>query len=160
MIYERTKNKGILISIFIFSILSSLAILFTPFKIHQGSTSIHYWFFSGIGYHQDYILMFALPVLIISLVLIIIPIFNLIFKKQFSTVEVRRMRRYSIIGSVMGLLISILVIIFTPSLLPGTNSFTVTVGYPYVYFAFILILTDVTLRKKNTSKLFSEITTE
>ena len=160
MIYERTKNKGILISIFIFSILSSLAILFTPFKIFRGSTSTYYWFFSGIGFHQDYVIMFVFPLLTISLVLIIIPIFNLTFKKQFSSTDPRKMRRYSIIGSVMGLLISILVIIFTPSLLPGTNSFTVTVGYPYVYFAFILILTDVTLRKKNISKLFSEITTE
>lgn len=159
MTYERVKNKGIFISIFVFSIISSLAILFTPFKIYRGATTI-YWFLSGIDFDKGYVIVILLPLFIICMLLIVIPLYVLAFGKQFSSTAIRNMRIMSLSGSVMGIISSIVVMYFTTRMLPGTTSYTVTIGFPYVYFVLIIILSAVALSEKNRAKLFSEITTE
>ncbi len=159
MSYEKTINKKLLISIFIFSIICSLAILFTPFKIYRGGTTI-YWFLSGIDFDKGYVIATILPLFIICMLLIIIPLYVLSFREHFSSVAIRNMRRMLLSGSVMGIISSIVVMYFTTRMLPGTASYTVTVGFPYVYFILIIILSAVALSEKNRAKLFSEITTE
>lgn len=156
MSYEKSKSNGIFISIFVFSIISSLAILFTPFKIYRGGTTV-YWFLSGIDFDRGYVIAIVLPLFIICMLLILIPLYVLAFGKQFSSVALRNMRRMSLSGSVMGIILSAGVMYFTPAMFPGTTSYTVTVGFPYLYFILIIILSAVALSKKNLPKIFSEV---
>ena len=157
MIYERTKNKGIFISIFIFSIINSLAILFAPYKIHSAGLR-NYLFLSGIGFHPEYAIAIVLPLFLVIMSLILIPLSLLTYRKQFTSIALRNMRRLSLSGSVMGIILSVVVMyFFNRNVFPGINRYTVIVGLPYVYFILIIILSAVALSKKNIPKLFSEI---
>lgn len=160
MIYERTKNKGIFISIFIFSIICSLAILFAPYKIHSAGVSF-YLFFSGIGFHPKYAIDIILPLFIVIMSLILIPLSFLTFGKQHTSIALRTLRIMSLSGSALGIILSGLVTyFFNRNVSPGINRYTVIVGLPYVYFILIIILSAVALSKKNIPKLFSEIENE
>ncbi len=156
LIYEKTKYNSIFISLFIFSIISSLAILFAPFKIHS-SGLMSYVFLSGIGFHPEYAIAIILHLFIIIMSLILIPLSILTFRKQFSSVALRNMRRMSLSGSVMGIILSVFVMNFTANISPGINRYTVILGLPYVYFILIIVLSAVALSKKNIPKVFTEM---
>lgn len=157
LIYEKTKSNCIFISLLIFSVLCSLAILFTPYKIHSAGLR-NYLFLSGIGFHPEYAIVIVFPLFLVIMSLILIPLSLLTFGKQFTSIALRNMRRLLLSGSVMGIILSVVVTyFFNRNVFPGINRYTVIVGLPYVYFILIIILSAVALSKRNLPKLFFEV---
>lgn len=162
MKYKRTLPKSIFVIIFVVSIISSIIVLGVPFKIKEG-TGLNYWHLFGFGYHNLYALVFFSIAFIIIAFLINLPIFVLTFQKQFSLETIIDMRKMSIIGSVLGIILSAVAMFLASGFFGGSSSdirYTANVGFPYVYFLFVLVLSVIALSKENIPKLFSEIENE
>ncbi len=155
--YERTTPKGIFITFFVISIISSVILLAVPFRIWDGVDIINYWHLFGFGYDNLSVLAIMSLVSIIIVLLINLPLFVLTFQKHISFSTITFMRRMAIFGSVLGIVLSAIAMFFA-SMQNSTNiRYTVNVGFPYVYFLLVLILSAVALNKKNLPKLFSDV---
>ena len=162
MKYKRTLPKSIFVIIFVVSIISSLIVLGVPYKIRKG-TGLNYWHLFGFGYHNLYALVIFSIAFIIIVLLINMPIFVLAFQKQFTLATIIDMKRMAIFGSVLGILLSAVAMFLASGFFGGSSldiSYTVNVGFPYVYFLFVLVLSAIALSKENIPKLISEIENE
>jgi len=155
--YERTFPKSIFIIIFVLSIISSVILLAVPFRIWAGVDFINYWHLFGFGYDNLSVLVFMSLVSIVIVLLINLPLFVLTFQKHLSFSTIIFMRRMVIFGSVLGIVLSAIAMFFA-SMQNSTNiRYTDNVGFPYVYFLLVIILSAVALNRKNLPKLFSEV---